>query len=582
MHRKQYQLAILATLIGATCELAVLALFGSGGGDDSHITWWVVDELARTGHIVNLNQQALEQSSSLALVVIAGALRRLLPFSTPAIGVVLSLLAAVGASWMSARVARHFDPRLQIPTAALVGTSTPLAYWGTSGMETAIAAFASVWLIDALLLDRAKTQTEPNARPWHVTANLLGAVLLFVSVRPENTLLVVGILGLTCFMTATTKGGELRNAISDLGAGLIASVALVSSLFFYRRLSFHEWFPHPVSMKTGGHAHWSEGAHYLYSQSLAWSPLLLVAVPVCLALVVWLWTRDEVTLPLALVFAEAACAVSFVAASGGDWMGAGRFLVPALPACWLLVLIIATKFVHERFVFVWVGIAVALAVNVGTLVKLAKSKEANGYPLVAATRVVPAARARYALGKYSFLELANKSHLRDALVSEELKRIIQQALAKKRAPLWLASGQAGAVPYHVFQAFPGQLRFIDFWGLTTAELLPCVAGRARHTPLGLTISLDMLFQNLAEIEDRCKVPVPDIIFNNSLRAATRKQLEGYGYRVVYFQKGAMRSFQAADSEFVGGTHMDTYIAVRRELADSLQLSYREVRWDIAG
>jgi hypothetical protein len=213
---------------------------------------------------------------------------------------------------------------------------------------------------------------------------------------------------------------------------------------------------------------------------------------------------------------------------------------------------------------------------------VATSKEANGYPFAAALRVVPAARAQYGLGEYSFLELSNKSHLRDALASDALEGIVARALAETSGPLWIASGQAGGVPYHVFSAFRGRLRFLDFWGLATNELLPCVADRVRHTRVGLTISLDLVMQNAADFERRCGVPSPDIVFNTSLRAGTRKQLEGYGYAVVYFQSGSLKSFAAPDSHFVGGTRMDTYIAVKRELAARLGLGYREVHWDIHG
>ena len=71
------------------------------------------------------------------------------------------------------------------------------------------------------------------------------------------------------------------------------------------------------------------------------------------------------------------------------------------------------------------------------------------------------------------------------------------------------------------------------------------------------------------------------MFNTGLRSGTKKGLEARGYRVVYFQRGAMPSF-AEPGLLRGGTSMDAYIAVRRELADKLHLRYREVRWSLAG
>src|SRR4051794_38902643 len=141
--------------------LGALLLFGSGGGDDSHITWRVVDELMRTGKIVNLNGDALEQSSSLGLVLLSASARLLLPIATPQLGVLLSLLALAGTCWLTGRLARRLDPVLEVPASLLVATSGPLVYWATSGMETSLPAFATVWLLDAI----AALLEMPRAAP---------------------------------------------------------------------------------------------------------------------------------------------------------------------------------------------------------------------------------------------------------------------------------------------------------------------------------------------------------------------------------------------------------------------------------
>ena len=96
--------------------------------------------------------------------------------------------------------------------------------------------------------------------------------------------------------------------------------------------------------------------------------------------------------------------------------------------------------------------------------------------LAAARKVVTAARAEYGLQSYPFLELANKSHLRDAILAEELKRLVKQVATITPGKIWIASGQAGGAPYHLFSAFPDKLRFIDFWGLIDADA-PVPAGR---------------------------------------------------------------------------------------------------------
>jgi len=174
--------------------------------------------------------------------------------------------------------------------------------------------------------------------------------------------------------------------------------------------------------------------------------------------------------------------------------------------------------------------------------------------------------------------------LRDALLSEELKRLVALVIPETPGKVWIASGQAGGVPYHTFSAFPDKLRFIDidFWGLIDADAMPCIPPSAlRHSSLGVALSPELMFKYRQVILRDCGIPMADIVFNTSLREGTRKGLEARGYRVVYFQHGPMPSF-AEPGLLRGGTSMDAYIAIRRELADKLQLTYREVRWSLAG
>jgi len=568
--------------------LGALLLFGSGGGDDSHITWWVVDQLTRTGKIVNLNGDALEQSSSLGLVLLAAAARLLVPIATPALGVLLSLLALAGTCWLTGRLARRLDPVLELPASLLVGTSGPLVYWATSGMETSLAAFATVWLLDALarLLELPRTVAWSELATWRLGGNLLAASAWFVSVRPENPLLLVGILGSVAMLSLNETrhkraSEEELNFPSLLGAGLIA-IAPAIALFVFRRLMFQEWFPHPVSAKAGGGTRWGAGWAYLLDHSLQLQPLLLLLLPLS-ALLLLLWSVAGRSKPVpGMLAAHGVLGVLFVLSSGGDWMSCGRFLAPLLPVWWLTVLAAARFVLRDRQAWL-VGGALALAsANLTFLVRLAHGGGTNGYPLAAARKVVPAARAEYGLQSYPFLELANKSHLRDAILAEELKRLVKQVATITPGKIWIASGQAGGAPYHLFSAFPDKLRFIDFWGLTNSEARPCLPARKlKHSSLGVALTPELLYQYRDVVLRDCGVPMADIVFNTGLRTGTRRGLEQRGYTVIYFQHGAMPSY-SEPGWLRGGTSIDAYIAVRREIAERLQLQYREIRWNLAG
>ncbi len=571
--------------LAVLCVLAALgafALFGSGGGDDSHITWWVVDELRRTGRILNLNGAAIEQSSSLALVLVVAALRVVLPIPTPALGVILSLLATSATCWMTARVARRFEPSLQLPAALLVATSGPLLYWGTSGMETALAAFAGVWLLDAIA---ACIEALPAAaRRVSALLELLVASTLFITVRPENHLLILGLLapGVALAFRYFQLHSSDRAALRFLGLCLLAVALPIVGLFAWRHAAFHAWFPHPVTAKAGGPLRWAAGWKYLVQHTTAFQPVMFVLLPISVigALLASVKRRTE---PLAVfVVVLAALGVSFIIASGGDWMSCGRFLASQLPIWWLLFCVcLSLNLTARPKLGPWVVVALAAA-NLWFLFGLTRSGGTNGYPLNAALKVVPAARQQYGLEQYSFAELSNKSHLRDALLAEELKRVIAQVAPEVPGKIWLASGQAGAVPYHVFPAFPGRLRFIDFWGLTSAEALPCIPkSKLVHSSLGVAMSPELMFKYRAAIWRDCGIPMADIVFNTSFHAGTQKGLEARGYRVVYFQRGAMPSFHEP-SQLRGGTSIDAYIAVRRQLADQVHLVYRELRWSLAG
>jgi len=567
--------------------LGAFALFGSGGGDDSHITWWVVDELTRTGKIVNLNGDAIEQSSSLGLVLLAAGARRLLPIATPELGVLLSLLAVPGTCWLTARLARRLDPVLEFPASWLVATSGPLVYWGTSGMETALAAFATVWLLDAIaqLFEQPRRATWSELMTWRLGGNLLLASTWFVSVRPENPLLLAGILAsasVLCLAEHFRPAGEGQLNFPLLVGGAVIAAAPCVALFLTRQLLFHEWFPHPVAAKAGGGTRWAAGFAYLLDHTLQFQPALLVLLPLsALLLVVLFAVRRSKPLP-ALLAAHSVFGVLFVLSSGGDWMSCGRFLAPVLPVWWLTVLGAARFLARERQTWLVVAAFTLGAANSTFLVRLAHSGGANGYPLPAALKVVPAARAEYGLSGYPFLELANKSHLRDAILAEELKRVVTQVATIIPDKIWLASGQAGGAPYHLFSAFPDKLRFIDYWGLTSSEARPCLPERKlKHSSLGVALTPELLYQYRNVVLRKCGVPMPDIVFNTNLRASTRRGLEERGYMVVYFQRGAMPSY-AVPGYLRGGSNMDAYIAVRRELAERLQLQYREVSWKLAG
>ncbi|HEX2671554.1 MAG TPA: hypothetical protein VHM25_11815 [Polyangiaceae bacterium] len=453
-------------------------------------------------------------------------------------------------------------------------------------METSLAAFAALWLLDAIAecADRCDDLAGARSKQRLAIFKLAAATTLFITIRPENHLLVLGVFGagVLCSLRAFGLRPVDATRLRFVGGCALAVVLPIAILFGWRHVVFHAWFPHPVTAKAGGDPRWGEGFRYLTRNVSEFQPGMFLLLPIAtgVALVACLTRRTKPVVGFAASLAV--IGVVFICASGGDWMSCGRFLANQLPVWWMVIIASLSLLPSSRGRAVVWGTAVCGVVNLWFLVGLARSGGTNGYPLVAALKVVPAAREQYQLQNYSFLELSNKSHLRDALLAEELKRVVAKVAADTPDKIWIASGQAGGVPYHTFRAFPDRLHFIDYWGLVDAAAMPCIPPSSlRHSSLGVALSPELMFRHRKAILRDCGVPMPDIVFNTNLHAGTRKGLEARGYRVVYFQHGKMPSF-SEPSVLRGGTAIDAYIAVRRELADRLELEYREVSWALAG
>src|SRR4029077_16251883 len=74
-----------------------LLFYVHGGQDDTYITYWAARTVAEHGQILNYNGARVEQSSSLALVVILGVLSKALPLSLPTLGYLTGVGASSGA-----------------------------------------------------------------------------------------------------------------------------------------------------------------------------------------------------------------------------------------------------------------------------------------------------------------------------------------------------------------------------------------------------------------------------------------------------------------------------------------------------
>ena len=320
-----------------------------------------------------------------------------------------------------------------------------------------------------------------------------------------------------------------------------------------------------IRIKSGAFD-WVEGLAYVWdsllmSNAALYLLALLASFFVCMRL-----ARRRLQPLLAVTCALFFAQLAFAVAVGGDWMPHGRFLAPSVP---LAASMVAHLLVSSR---VQRSIAVLVMVGLLGIFQSAKSLAAgheNRISFQDAARIAeqyPSLDARF-----SRAELSSSSHLRDAPIVVELRRWIAKLDERIDDPIVLASGQAGMVPYYASEA--QQIRFVDFWSLTTGDVQACapeaIAGRFRR---GTLLRFDWVLSG--RLADLCGLPRPDIVHGEVLTPSAAMALRSDGYRLVYVQREAPRG-----KSFSKGTDFGGYLAVRDELLTPTEAEAKPTRFD---
>ncbi len=553
---------------GAATGAAVLVLVltgvgvvGSGGHDDSHITFWVADAVARGWGFVNYDGQAVEQSSSLTFVVLLALLHLVTRVAVPVLGYWLAIFAGGAAVVQSHRLAERLTPGTGPFAAWTTATTFCLVYWSTSAMEASLAAA----LAPTLMLSLADVVGDRGAGRGRL-ALLFVVALAFTGVRPEYTFVSLGV-AVTLVVLGLVTGADRRRTFMAAGLVVVSVVAIAG----FRLLTFGKALPNPASAKAGGFDV-VRGASYFWNVALE-SNAALVGVGVvgaCLGVRVLGSRRargEPGALLLGLTAALLAALVAFPIAVGGDWMKHGRFLVPAVAL--LAALAAALGRVLPRRP-VRVLLAVVAMVGAVTEVRRLLAERDELVSLSAARELSASITRKAGPHDLSVFELANTAHLRDGPMVVSLGKILEALGPTVDEPITLASGQAGMIPYYAALRFYGRIRFIDMYSLTTDEVARCwpaaIQGRSQ---LGTLLSYPKLLRAGA-LEQHCGIARPDIVFSPALKAAFRKELEKNGYVVVYQQSG--RAFGRT------GPSLPGFIAIREALAERAGLTPYTYRW----
>jgi hypothetical protein len=552
----------------------VLGLVSATGNDDVFITYWAAQALADHGQLLNYNAQHLEQSSSLASVLLLALGRKLLPcVLIQTQGWWLSMMASVAVVWASARLTNRLAGGGGALTALVVATSGTFLYWAASGMETNLMALALLLVPLAL----ARTSEKPTVAR---RIQLAAAIVLLVLVRPEGPLLACGAtaLAFACHWAVRGMGKDdtTRQSVRAHAWGLGLSILATAATFGFRMLQFGELFPHPVYAKVApGSLRYVDGFVYVL-QSLSPSGALAAGgIVVAVSLLVRIaWRRlgashrsDETDISrevsLATVAALALGVTAFAVASGGDWMGFGRFVVPAVPLWAVLLVGVAGVGAARGGAVLTTLVAVLVADNLAGDFRFLRG-DGSGHPLPAAMTIRRVLAASPEASHFSTFGTAS-GHVRDSFVVEALLPYARRINALGEGPVTLMSGQAGMIPFHLADDLHGNVRLIDLWMLTTNELDKCVdTARRGRSSTGVSLDYAWFFGNEDLIQRTCGIGRPAIVFGNGADRELFKRFERWGYTVVYVQDGRDRSFNT-HGFLRNDDVMDYFAAVRSDL-----------------
>lgn len=422
-----------ALLLFGTAFLLAVAAFFRVVIDDAYISCRYAVHLASgAGLTFNPGERVEGFSNPLFVLLLALGERLGLSAITGAkvlgLAATLSLLALVAGAFMFAGAADKQRRMLSglacivvLPTLAL---AAPTVFWSVAGLET---PFYTLLLFAGFFL--AGLEGQSGLRKWGDLSSvaLAGAALC----RPEGLMFAFALYGALLvprFLSRTTTSAPhylwLVRRLTIIGL-------LVAPYLLFRWAYFGTWLPNTYFAKVSKSDSLVRGWRYLVDQ-LANAPGAFLLATAALALGLALSQRLDRSRLRPWVFGASAMAAAqlfFIGWSGGDWMPAGRFVLPLLPFLGFLSLI-GIRFALAKVKRRRLALVVLLSLSCATGQALGLRQTYKDYYW----RIAHGLDSRIALGKW----------MKNGLPSHYT----------------VAYGDMGALPLH------SGLRFIDMNGLT--------------------------------------------------------------------------------------------------------------------
>jgi len=521
-------------------------LFPSAGRDDAFITYWAAHAIARFGEIVNYDGDRVEQSSSLLHTVILGILHAATGVNLPTLGVTVSAGAAAIAIWLIGRLADIIGTPRTLAQVHLA-TTTPFLYWAFGGLETTLNAAAVIAFLIAYYAYRLK--------PGRARLLAFGAATtVILTVRPETFLIVGGFLVATGSIEI-----HLRRAWREhVRMGAVAA-SLTGMQFAWRWWYFGSLLPQPVAAKVGPQAFALDritgGTTYALT-TVGQYPVAVLTLVMIVAFARGIRRPDPIRSRMAPLAVFVAIYTLFVLTSGGDWMEGGRFFVPILAPTIILA-------------FCWYGPVLTRDAVIVTIVILNILTSCLFAQVWSTSSVLGDRASRDAFptdtAPYSWFEAQNRTHYRDLIFLNAIRPVIDFYVdAVPDEPLVIMSGQAGLVPFHLFQEHYGRLRFIDQFGLTTRDFTGCiVSSPTRRDVYGLPVSLEMFVHEEADFASQCNIPPPAFMFElDTIDGREARFIAAHGYVVMVQESGILAGVYPFRGETV---ELNQFLGVREDL-----------------
>ncbi|HQQ63436.1 MAG TPA: sulfatase-like hydrolase/transferase [Pseudomonadales bacterium] len=543
---------VMLLLIAAMYLAQVFVLYGHTGRDDAFLTYWPALTLAEHGDILNYNGDRLEQSSTLLHTLSLAILHKILPvIAMPTLAWGVSIAAGLLSLLLAASALQKQQTH---SSGLLVLASAPsFLFWASSGMETLTATL----LFTATVFIFQQRDITRKQLLW-----LAGTAALAVMTRPEVFLVLLAfVIGNAVLQFLTGNRDKAQNALGiTLFTSTLAAIVVVS---LWRHFYFGAWFPQPVFAKSlplngqtllKGYAYLLSGGQSLTTLVLCAGGLLALLLALCLRRHPH---RSAIITAATLAFAQ----MAFVFTAGGDWMEAGRFLVPVLPALLIAIALLLSpwRWLHALL------ITALFAVSLYDSFKFVQTTS-SGFPLWERQQKRDAYLPVQTFNiPYSNTELQTKDALRDVPQLEALAATIGK-MSGMTDRIQIASIQMGFIPYHLSETYPGILHFLDLRALATSDLTRCpVTAAIAHSDTGLKLTYNDFFALLPQLQARCGIAKPDIIYDMGY-AGRKDVLLQNGYRFIYKE---VRLVKGDFSQRSIGS--DLFIAVRQELVEKYGL-----------